>query len=482
MNRMHRILALILITTTPVVAMAQSSADYNPFTDNSRLEKQLLDDISKRFQEDQLSVNGKNKKYILEMYKERYETIKKKFDEKEVMTNQEVNQYLKQLTDEIINPNRGKIPGNIRIQFSRTHWPNASSMGEGTILFNIGLFTRLQNESQAAFVIAHELAHYCLSHSNNSIRQYVETVNSEDFQRQLKEIRSSAYGQNTAVEKLALKLSFRSRRHSREFEQAADSMALELLKSTSYDVREALSTLALLDSVDKDKYQCQLKLEQTFNFPEYPFKKKWLASSSLTFTDTKEEAAKKKVLEDSLKTHPDCQRRIQFLQAKVTQYYSPVSKKFVVSETQFNKLKNDFDYESLNYEYESKDVSSCLYHSLQMLQFNKSNPYLMAMVGKCLNRIYTAQMNHELGKITDLPNPAFDDEYNYLLRLLQNVRLTELSALSYYFLKQNQETGKSSEEFVAALIQSKENFEKPDEKKQWIDYYHKQFQNRKYNF
>jgi len=109
--------------------MAQSSADYNPFTDNSRLEKQLLDDISKRFQEDQLSVNGKNKKYILEMYKERYETIKKKFDEKEVITNQEVNQYLKQLTDEIINPNRGKIPGNIRIQFSRTHWPNASSMG-----------------------------------------------------------------------------------------------------------------------------------------------------------------------------------------------------------------------------------------------------------------------------------------------------------------------------------------------------------------
>ena len=482
MNRMQRILALFLIATTPVAALAQSSPDYNPFTDNSRLEQQLLDDISKKFQDDQQSVTGKNKKYIVEMYKERFEMIKKKFDEKEVMTNAEVNQYLKQLTDEIINPNKTKIPGNIRIQFSRTHWPNASSMGEGTILFNIGLFTRLQNESQAAFVIAHELAHYCLSHSNNSIRQYVETVNSDDFQKQLKEIKGSSYGQNSAAEKLALKLSFGSRRHSREFEQAADSMALELLKSTSYDVQEALTTLALLDSVDKDKYQSQLKLDQTFNFPEYPFKKKWLTSSSLTFTDTKEEAAKKKVLEDSLKTHPDCQKRIQFLQAKVSQYHSPASKKFVISESQFNKLKNDFDYEALNYEYESKEVSSCLYHSLQMLQYNKSNPYLMGMVGKCLNRIYAAQINHELGKITDLPNPAFDDEYNYLLRLLQNVRLNEIGGLAYYFLKQNQETGKSSEEFVGALIQSKDNFDKPHEKKEWIDYYHKQFQNRKYNF
>ena len=482
MNPIQRILALLFVSALPIVALAQLSPDYSSFPDNSNLQKQLLDEISKKFQEDQVSVTGKNKKYIVEMYKERYEMIKKKFDEKEVMTNQEVVQYLNQLTDEIINPNKSKIPGNIRIQFSRSQWPNASSMGEGTILFNIGLFNRLQNESQAAFVIAHELAHYCLSHSNNSIRQYVETVNSDEVQRQLKEIRSSSYRQNSAVEKLALKLSFGSRRHSREFEQAADSMALELMKSTSYDVQEALTTLALLDSVDKDKYQSQLKLEQTFNFPEHPFKKKWLTSSSLTVTDTKEEVAKKKVLEDSLKTHPDCQKRIQLLQPKVKQYYSPGSKKFVVSETQFNKLKNDFDYEILNYEFENDEVSSCLYHSLQMLQYKKSNPYLMGLAGKCLNRIYAAQMNHELGKITDLPNPAFDDEYNSLLRLLQNVRLPELGALSYYFLKQNQETCKSSEEYVAALIQSKENFGKPEEKTEWINFYHRQFQNRKYNF
>ena len=482
MYLMQRILALLVIIIAPILGLAQPAPDYISFADNSVLQQQVLDAISKKFQEDQVAVSGKNKKYVVEMYKERYEMIKRKFDDKEIISNAEVNQYLNQLTQEIISQNKNKLPGNIRIQFSRSHWPNASSMGEGTIFFNIGLFTRLQNESQVAFVISHELAHYCLNHSNKSIQRYVETVNSEEFQKELKEIRNSAYGKNSAVEKLALNLSFGSRKHSREFEQSADSMALELMKSTSFDVGEALTTLALLDSVDKDKYDANLKLEEFFNYAEYPFKKKWLNSSSLSFTDTKEEQAKKKLLEDSLKTHPDCKHRIKLLEPKVKEYYSASGKKFVVSETQFNKLKSDFDYEILNYEFESDEVSSCLYHTLQMLQYDKSNPYLMALVGKCLNKIYTAQMNHELGKITDLPNPAFDDEYNSLLRFLQNLRLTELSAISYYFLRQNEQIGKLSEEYVAALIQSKDNFGKPEEKKEWIDYYHKQFQNRKYNF
>jgi Zn-dependent protease with chaperone function len=408
--------------------------------------------------------------------------IRQKIDLKELMTNPEVEQYLNKLTQEILSHNANLIGSDIRIQFSRSNWPNASSMGEGTIIFNIGLFNRLQNEAQVAFVISHELAHYYLNHSNNAIRQYVETVNSDEFQKQLREIRNNNYRQNAAIEKLALRLSFGSRRHSRQFERAADSLAVEFLKPTEFDIKEAINTLSLLDSVDKPKYQCEIKLEEIFHFPEYPFKKKWISTNELSLTDTKEESEKKKKLDDSLKTHPDCQERIDLLSLMVKQYQKANSKKFLVDEKQFNRLKHSFDYEVLNYEYESGEVSRCLFHTLQMLQCLPGDPYLMGMVGKCLNRMYSAQVNHELGKIVDLPNPSYDAQYNNLLRLIQNLRLTELGSIAYHYLKWNQVAGKTSEEYVSALIKSKDNYGKPEEKKEWIEYYESHFNNRKYKF
>jgi hypothetical protein len=187
-------------------------------------------------------------------------------------------------------------------------------------------------------------------------------------------------------------------------------------------------------------------------------------------------------LEDSLKTHPDCKRRIQVLSPRVQQYQNQTSKTFVVDEAEFNKIKNAFDYEMLNYEFESKEVSLCLYHTLQMLHFNTDDPYLMGIVGKCLNKIYTAQLNHELGKIVDLPSPSFDEQYNALLRVIQNLHVQEIAAIAYYYLEQHKEVGKQSEEYLAALITSKENFGKPDEKREWINFYESNFSNRKYTF
>jgi len=62
------------------------------------------------------------------------------------------------------------------------------------------------------------------------------------------------------------------------------------------------------------------------------------------------------------------------------------------------------------------------------------------------------------------------------------VRLTDLGAFSYYFLLHNQNALMSNEDFLAALIDSKANFNKPDEKTALIDMYKKQFPSGKYHF
>lgn len=441
------------------LSFSQTSLSYTPFKANATLEKDLLAGISHRYQQDVAALSGEHRKYLADIYKERYELVTKWVTKGEVLSDQGAQDYLQALVQEVLRGNPRLKAEGLRVAFSRSFYANASSMGEGTILFNIGLFHRLENEAQAAFVLCHELAHYFLDHSNQNIHQYVATVYSADFQKRLKDIKRSDYGQNSQLEALGRNLLFKSRRHSRQFEQAADSMAVELLRNTRFDVREALACLAILDSADKDKHKGTLHLEQQFNSPSFAFKKSWLESDDLVFGSRKD--AKTTADEDSLKTHPDCSQRIAVLKDRVAQYTTAGMRPFVVDEARFKQLKTAFDFEIVEYCFQSKSVSRSLFYTLQALAAYPNDPYLVVMVGKCLNELYTGQKRHELGKITDLPNPHYSEEYNALLHLVQNLRLQEIAALSFHFLKEREAALANDPEFQKTFTVSKEQYSAP---------------------
>ena len=86
------------------------------------------------------------------------------------------------------------------------------------------------------------------------------------------------------------------------------------------------------------------------------------------------------------------------------------------------------------------------------------NAYLHTLVGKCLNDLYHYQKNHELGKVVDMPGAAHSEEYNTLLRMIQNLRLPEIAALSYHYLLQFQPLCGASSGFRTVFEKSKENF------------------------
>lgn len=459
MSRLFKPYLAILAAFISTLSFSQIPSSFAPFAADAALEKSLLEGVSTRYQQDVAGLSGEHKKYLADIYKERYELIRERFTEKEVLSDKGTQAYLQALVQEVLRGNPGLKADGLRIAFSRSFYANASSMGEGTILFNIGLFHRLDNEAQVAFVLCHELAHYFLNHSNQNIHQYVATVYSADFQKRLKDIKRSDFGQNSQLETLGKNLLFKNRRHSRQFEQAADSMAVELLKNTRFDVRETLACLAILDSADRDKYKGTLQLEQQFNFPSFAFKKSWLESDDLVFGSRKEE--KTAAEEDSLKTHPDCSKRIAVLQDRVAQYARPGMRPFVVDEARFKQLKTGFDFEVVAYCLESKSVSRSLYYALQGLKVYPDDPYLALTVGKCLNELYASQKKHELGKIVDLPNPRYSEEYNALLRLVQNLRLQEIAALSYHFLKEREAALGPLPEFQTTFTISKEQYQAP---------------------
>lgn len=228
------------------------------------LEKRCLSEISQ--------LKGGNKKQLEKIYKERWENIREKFSNKHIFFQYEGVDYLDAVVGEIMNANPLLAQLNVKCYFSRSGIPNAEYLGEGLILVNMGLVTQLQNESQLAFILAHELAHCYLKHSENNIAAYVDTINSKEIQLQLKNIKKATYGKRAELENLLKGLTFNSRRHGRLHETEADSMAVEIIRNTRFNMQEAISTLGLASSVSDfySQHQIALMVKMTGGF-DYEF-------------------------------------------------------------------------------------------------------------------------------------------------------------------------------------------------------------------
>ena len=119
------------------------------------------------------------------IYEDQFKSISDLLLTSRSVTAPDAHNYLQSLLRSIIIANPQLKDLNIRVLFSRDWWPNAYSLGDGTIVINAGLMIYLQNEAQLVFVLCHELAHYYLDHAGKAIRKYVDKINSEQFQNDL---------------------------------------------------------------------------------------------------------------------------------------------------------------------------------------------------------------------------------------------------------------------------------------------------------
>ena len=431
----HQVLFMIIFICTHSCSVSAQLKVFTPVIENEDLLQSVLTSLEKRYQLDIANLPSANKKDLSKIYKQRWDNIEDRFNKKEIYTGDGARQYLDAMVAEIVKNNPLLQNKKITCYFSRSGIPNAAYLGEGLILFNMGLFSRLRNESEAAFVLCHELAHLYLNHSEHSIRNYVNTINSAQVQKQLRTIKKAEYGKRAELEKLLKGLTFDNRRHGRDHESDADSMAILFLHNTHFDLSGSLTALALLDSVDTDTLQTANVLQKLFDLNGYSFQKRWIAKeegllgghASLEQDDG---------LADSLKTHPDCKLRIKVLEPLVVKYQSASSLKNVISESKFNELKNTFRYEIVEYAFISDNYTKSLQYTIALLQNHPSDPYLVTQTGRIFNGFYTAQKNHTLGKVSELPAPSFEPGYNLLLQFVQNLFIEDYAAISYYFLKQ----------------------------------------------
>lgn len=365
------------------------------------------------------------------IYTHRLSQIKELLSAGHAVTDPQTVSYLQSIVERIINSNDELKNLNLRILFSKDWWPNAYSMGEGTIIVNAGLFIYLKTEAELAFVLAHEIAHFKLNHSGRSVDRYIETIHSEAYQSELKRLAKEQYMVNRQLDQLARTIVFNGRRHSREYETDADQKAYYYLLKSGFYTGALESALQTLNHIDDTVYFKPLHIEKLLNFTKYPFKQKWIQKESAIFSEMKEEITQKeKMEEDSLKTHPDCLKRIELFHK-----LNPELKgdSFLINEPFFKQLQKNFLIEITEACYQNGNLSRNLYYSLQMIQENQFIPYAVYSAARCLNKIFEEQKNHSLGMQVDIENKFFSEDYNLLLRFLNRIRLQELGLLNLHF-------------------------------------------------
>jgi Zn-dependent protease with chaperone function len=379
-----------------------------------------------------------------------------------IITSPEAQTYLQTIVEQIIRANPELKGTDARVVFSRDWWPNAYSMGDGTVVVNAGLMLYLANEAELVFVLCHELSHYQLDHGGKAIKKYVEKINSASYQSELKRLSKEEYRVNQQAEDLMKSLAFNNRRHSRENEAEADRQAFRFMKRTGYDCGAIKTCLQMLDKVDDSMLFQPIVLDRAFGFADYPFKKKWVQKESSIFSQLDEKDSPLTLKEkDSLKTHPDCTVRIKLLEDSLQAFDETGKRLFIVNEGLFNQLKKDFFVEITEENYREKNLSRNLYYSLQLLQDGKDSSFAIYSVIRALNEVYTSQKSHQLGTKVDPEGKQYPDDYNLLLRMLNRIRLEEVAEINYHFCDHYQAFMTGYKGFAKEMNEARQNKSKP---------------------
>ncbi len=468
-----RLLFLIMCFNLSVHAQVDFQSNYLPLDCTFPENHHNIKIIKQQYDSKISSLPFKYKSDYKAIYKNRYEQLSDRFENDYFVFDAKFNAYFTYILRKILTTNPSLSGNEIRVMVSRSPIPNASSWGEGTITLNIGLLRRLENESQLAFVLAHELVHYFNNHSGKAITTYVETLNSRETRKAIRQIKWSEYNRGEKLDALVKNVLYDKSRHSRYNESEADSVALTYLRNTEYDITEAIGCMKILDAIDEEKFDLDLDYKVALNSETYPFKDKWLKEEELMMFGEPDKSKDEFWNEDSLKTHPDCTNRIISIERQLK--INPVTgkSKFVQTESKFKEIVQHCDFEMVEQAYAYGNLSRAIYFSLQLLETYPDNAYLNAMLARSFQRIYEVRSDYTAFNFIDLPANYYKDDYKELLDVLQNMRSKEVLKLSYHLLENNKAKFIQDEYFLYVLICSHYLNEKDDSfktyKKRYLD-------------
>jgi len=409
--------------------------------------------VNKRFNAEKDTIRfpeKEGKAFITEQCSLRSEYIKSALKDEMFLTGSFIDQYVQKIVAEIERAN-STYKGRITVRVSRDPEPNAYALGNGIVVFNIGMLYQVTSEAEIAFILCHEFAHDIFQHSNESIYTTAYRVSDDELKKQLEETVKEEYNVKKKVIALLMPGLKKSRQYSRALELQADSMGLALLKNTKYSVAGAVNGMDVLDAIDVWDKNKELTLKSFFTIPQVPLNGylfEYSGESSLGGGFTVE----KDSLADSLKTHPDCKVRKEALQKMAGT--AGIAGLFLQPEEDFKRMKFETDGELIQLLLDWQNVDYSVYYSLYSLEKYPSGYYAKSVLSLSLAFLSKEKKNLSSSKYMRYNGPDYSDNFNRLLYFLTEINPEDCASLAYWMLRPaNSEEG-DTEIHLAAMTLS----------------------------
>jgi len=351
--------------------------------------------------------------------------------EKQYIIEPFVNQYLTAILDSVVRGNR--IKGKYEVVCTRYLVPNAFNLGDNRLYINIGLLEQLQNESQLAFLLCHELSHQLLLHVQDTYIANETRAKDKSIKKEIRDINKAKYNKLDKTFQFIKNTQYDYARHSRLQEKSADSMALVLMMKTNYDLREGKTLMNILDHSDEDS--TKIIYNNFFCNHTDCILPDWLKPHGNTFT-----FGKKSELEldkDSAKTHPDIPMRILMMDTVMQQLaYKPEGRKvFIQPQSTFDSLQHCSQFEMIEAYQNRKRYGAVLYYSLRLMKQYPDNTYLMKQAVLAMNELNKSIAKHTVQNYLPIESDDFSEGYNHLLRIIDTTTAAEFDTLYQNFLR-----------------------------------------------
>ncbi len=427
------IVGLLALLLTYQTGYAQYEANYVELRAEGRIPDDFLNLVR-----GQSKINIRNTERISKVQRENFRdatnfALRDIFTNGNIYFNDPMTAYVRTIGEKLVK--NSKVENKINFFVSKSTELNASSWQTGTVIINIGLLSRLENEAQLAYVLAHEIAHFQMQHP---YRQYAQQIKNKEM----------THGSHLAK-------NFREHfDFSLKYELEADSIALAIMKEKDYEVNESIKTLNILqhkeqrDVVNLTNYYSspsfQLEENQLCDYKGYSaFKKSVFQVADAHFSGHHIKKRIKNLVDIVSRDYPEKEDLYSFKGS----HYDPAL---------FTNASKMAHFETIQQAFLESNYLKSIHEAMILIRDFPNNEFLHVKIAE---NLYHISHYNKLGLLDRIffDNQRIDEnEYAKLCCLVNNLNQSDLQNMIHGFIKKLYKDYSTNETMIITMAKSME--------------------------
>lgn len=402
-------------------AFSQLEEDYSPIIQTGEIPFEYIQKLK-----GDIKLKYRNSERLSKLKRNQFDeatkySISQVFQKGDIYFNDPMTEYVRKVGSQLLYGSDLAI--DIRFFVSRYTTTNATSWQDGTIIINIGLLSKLENEAQLAFAMAHEVSHFIKQHPYH---QYADFVKKQETTSSTK---AFIYHYNKTL----------------SYEMEADSIAIKLLAKANYDYEEGIKVLKIIRGEDQ---------KPSPNFPIY------LSSDKFTIDDDRLCKAIQyydyieKPRNRSIK--PTDARQVKLLRLLNKSAANSNLKRFILSRRLFEKVNQIAKFEVIEQSFNNLQYLQSTYETLQLLASFPENKYLHIKAAENVFEIQSLSEAGLLGNLFGNQRKTKDNGFANFCCFINKLSKADLKKLTLGFIQNQYKRNPSDERMLIIMAKALE--------------------------